>query len=738
MAGPIAQPELKPGSELKLKLVDSVDLTKEKPDHEFYSCSGRSQVVKAAGATYRTTLSLWDMNRLGLPRRDWLGCKLQMRDPKKDHIVEVVYADLDDAILGVNVLEPVAQTGPDAQKALTRVATGVITGGVFKADGKLKTLKTEYIPTGTSPWCAVTCINLYEPPVGVAKINLYEVSDGLPRVSQPSRLHDRLIGVHTESGDVGIGTFGYNELAGEFVGGFRVPRERFYAEHYRAIANMIRFLRFRGENVYNFGVYRYRAACFPSKHVGPGSASRDLDFPGLMAKMFEYNDLKLILNVAPCNPLPLARLYRHSTHDLNSGASVALQVSRDGKMDAGHFGYQPSNPFVPEVQAEYQKLAEELAERYGRYKSLAGISWLQGGAGLGEPCVFQWGYKVAKDDAKGFEKLFFNYTYDDVTMAQFEKSAGVKLPGEKGDPKRFRQRYDWIMQNARDKWVEFRCQETAKLHKRFGEAFCKRAPAAKYFLFDYFGMALYNQLPTTPLETVRLSCSDPRNYKDVPGLVYCPYVPTLDGSQVKEHAHGLMPKEWVPQIVSFARDAEFFEACDTGLECGRYLHRQFFETYTIADSERPWILTHCKHLAGRPHYLAHNTYPQPNGENWFADFALLLAHATPSFISYMWCDGSMPSGHFEEMQQFTAAYRRLPLGIYKTVKKENGVFIRRADNAFYIVETDGKSGQVVLEAELVPGNYRDAVTGQALKKARDGRYQVALTPYAFRVFLRQG
>lgn len=80
---------------------------------------------------------------------------------------------------------------------------------------------------------------------------------------------------------------------------------------------------------------------------GSGLVSRKLDFPALMDKLFEYNNLKLILNVAPCNPLPLARLYRHSTYDLINGAPVALQVSKDGKMDAGHFGYQPSNPFNP-------------------------------------------------------------------------------------------------------------------------------------------------------------------------------------------------------------------------------------------------------------------------------------------------------------------------------------------------------------------------------------------------------
>jgi len=133
---------------------------------------------------------------------------------------------------------------------LTRVSTGVISGGVFGHDGKLKSTRTEYIPTGRSTWCAVTCINLYITPGGVAAIKLYEVPGGLPQL--PELPHDRLLSVHTESGDVGIGTFAHNRLAGEFT--WNAPPESYYGELYRGVANMIRFLRFRGENSYNFGV----------------------------------------------------------------------------------------------------------------------------------------------------------------------------------------------------------------------------------------------------------------------------------------------------------------------------------------------------------------------------------------------------------------------------------------------------------------------------------------------------
>jgi len=728
VVGPIAQPVRKPDEPLKLKLVDSVDLTLDKPGHDFYSGSNKSQVVTVNGAKYRRLLSYFEMRSLGVDRRDFVGVKMKMRDKTKDHVVEVVYADLDDSIIGINILEPIAQDGKESRYCLTRATAGAITGGYFKHDGKLKSTKTEYIPTGRVDWVAVTCQNHYITTAGVAKINLYEVAGGFPRL--PSLSHDRLIGVHTESGNVGLGTFAHNMIAGEF--NWRVPPEKYYSEHYRAIENLIRFLRFRGENVYNFGVYRYRQAQFPSKIIGSGLPSRRLDLPGLTAKMFAYNDLKILMNVAACQPVNIARHYRNSTWDAIQGAHVARQVSKDGKMDAGHFGYQPGNPFHPAIQDEYRKYAVELAERYGKLKSFAGISWLNGAMGLGEPCVFQWGYGLKKDNKKGFDNLFFKYSYDDGTMEQFEKFARVKLPGKVGDPKRFAERYKWIMANAKEKWIDFRCRAMSDLHKSYKKTFTDIVPNAKYYLFDYFGVAFYNEvMHMDGLEMVRKLCSDPRYYANLPGMVYCPYVPTLDGSQYKKYAHGLAEREVAMATAKFARREKFYTAADTGIECGRYLHRQFFETHTVADSTRPWIFERGKRER-KQNYICHNNYPQPTGRNWFADFATMLAYATPNFISWMWCDGSYPSGHYKEMREFTFAWRQLPLGVYKTIKSKNGVFVRSCPKAFYIVEIDGNAGEINLPAALT-GRFKDIVTGVEVGPGE----KVSVRPYEFRVFVKK-
>lgn len=46
------------------------------------------------------------------------------------------------------------------------------------------------------------------------------------------------------------------------------------------------------------------------------------------------------------------------------------------------------------------------------------------------------------------------------------------------------------MKNLKEKWIEFRCYHMSEVHKELKDAFIKKAPDKKYFLFDYYGVAL--------------------------------------------------------------------------------------------------------------------------------------------------------------------------------------------------------------------------------------------------------
>ena len=178
-------------------------------------------------------------------------------------------------------------------------------------------------------------------------------------------------------------------------------------------------------------------------------------------------------------------------------------VNQDGRRDPpGRAGFPSSNPFHPAVREAYARLAAELGERYGRYPAVAGISWLTGQSWW-EPCVTipPVDEKLTTEEA---DRIILGATCDDETMRQFEKWAGVKLPGQPPEPDRFQKRHAWIMQNARDKFLDFRCWAMAQTHLAFQKAFAEKAPGKDYLAIDfYYDVFQKKKQWPSPLDAVR-------------------------------------------------------------------------------------------------------------------------------------------------------------------------------------------------------------------------------------------
>lgn len=49
--------------------------------------------------------------------------------------------------------------------------------------------------------------------------------------------------------------------------------------------------------------------------------------------------------------------------------------------------------------------------------------------------------------------------YDDATIHLFEQETGITIPSEQGDRQRFNKRYQWLMQNFKEEWINWRCQK---------------------------------------------------------------------------------------------------------------------------------------------------------------------------------------------------------------------------------------------------------------------------------------
>ncbi|MFA6291611.1 MAG: hypothetical protein WC637_07505, partial [Victivallales bacterium] len=132
----------------------------------------------------------------------------------------------------------------------------------------------------------------------------------------------------------------------------------------------------------------------------------------------------------------------------------------------------------------YSRLAAEIGERYGKYPAVAGISWMTG------QCWWSPTLAMPVDDrmnAAQAEEALLGLTSDDETFRQFEKWSGIKVPitSAANSPVRFKERHEWVMKNAKDKFIAFRDWAMSQTHLAFQKAFAAKAPGKDYIAIDF-------------------------------------------------------------------------------------------------------------------------------------------------------------------------------------------------------------------------------------------------------------
>jgi hypothetical protein len=743
IAGEIPQSKAPASATPKLKKVDEVDFTKDNPGHNFFSFSGKSQVVRGPHGSYRRTLTYQEcraeLERQGLPSfsaNDWFGVRFRTT-PGKIYVVEVEYPDLEFMSASAYLVEPKDNPADGQCRPVGRTTSGAFTGSFLPHDGRLKVM--QMVQFASAPWMAACWQNAHfdRPSLGqvldpacAKRMTLYEVEGDLPALDAPST-SDRQIGVYCESGGLALSTFGPEKFRGENGNWLDRPdRSTYYRHAYPTVANLIRYMRYRGDTTLFYGIYRYRPAMFPSRTFPPASSEYDVDLPALIARMFEKNGLKVVFNVMANNPLPTSRLHEFTHYDIVQGADDVGSVNQDGRRDPpGRAGFPSSNPFHPAVRAAYARLAAELGERYGRYPAVSGISWLTGQSWW-EPCVTipPVDEKLTTEEA---DRVILGATCDDETMRQFERWAGVKLPGRPPEPDRFQKRHAWILENARERFLDFRCWAMAQTHLAFQKAFAEKAPGKDYLAVDFYYDIFHKkkQWPS-PLDAVQRIGFGPVYCKGVPGFVYSAYMPEANGCTYWEHSNA----SWdiVRRIRSFITDDRLARALDSEGRTARFLHRQFYEQsiFLPKDPKRKWM------FSPGVDSLGCISYPQQAGRGYLADFAYMLARGTPNYVSYCWCDSTIPLGHEPMHREIAAVYRSLPAGHYREADRKSGVFARVLDGAnpaFYVVNTTGGIAEVELHTGC-SGTFSDPVGGQTVN-ITGGRQPFRLQPYECKLFL---
>ena len=664
VVGPIAQTEIdgKNYAEgLDLRLVDQIDCTDPADPHPFISRDRLgavvpSRIVDAPFGRYRTCGDGYG----------YLAWKIEVKDPTRAHLMEIDYPDDATRIINVSIGANTEIHGdiPNdvGERLWNKVGSGVYTGFEHPVSNSMKTLRLVYWPG--EPVGGVTIASDNPGPAAVAKIRLYEIANDLPALRRPFPAQ-RFTGRHTERLSVLASAFYSGEDGAAFSEHLRLRSFRgFYKDWYQTNANLIRYMRFTGENLVVPGVHMYAGNYPPAEYPSPSAAyaggnAATADPLELMARMLASNGLSLYLGVEYGSPPELYSAgFLVSDEEVAAGARTVRFVDRNGHQAPASF-CTSLNIFAPEVESGLHRMIGELCELYKDTPGILGMHLQEGESLL--PSL--WADQTALRGVEGM-------AVDDLTIGQFERDTGVTVPADRIGVQRFAQRDDWLNQHAHQQWIDWRCQRIHGINAAMMARLRSANPKWKLSI-AMLPRAVQGGPQHSFLEALKVQGFDPTLYSD-PGM---------------ELQFGTNP-QWVRRQVDdtglwqlgrqMNRDPEILAAFTTnGHVAQRQVGGGFYEPELRAPSAG-WYWDKQMQIP----------YPLPVERNILDGYNATLLDALPQTLFQHWLDVNGLFGNEQIMRGFNRAFTSLPVGGYRTLSGSGfsgNLIVRAADSGLYVI-----------------------------------------------------
>ncbi len=568
-------------------------------------------------------------------------------------------------------------------------------------------------------------------PAAAARITVSEILNDLPALKVRDA-GDHLIGYHSERGPQSMSAAYHAAPLGAMftmrLAGIDYPE--FYRDWYVTAQNMIKRMRFAGQNMYLMGHFMYNGVLYPSKHYifSPneyGGADAMRDHAGLILRMFERNELKLISNIEYTSTREFHK--PPSEDEIRAGAPTYLSVSRLGKVQAkGWLTWV--NFYHPAVQASLLTIADELIALYGEYPAWNGISLLLS-RWFGGPLQFCW--YGAKDDP-------LDWGYEDYTVDLFQRETGLILPVDARDPDRFAKRYNWLMANAREQWINWRCAQYTALYRKIRDRLTQARPDLKLYLLCFEPTFSYSYRPTKQALDLEGKYDEPDAVKQVlkrfgfdlqelraePGMAVS-YSYAASGSGLT-----YADPRWDYEAV--AHDAGWQSLFANDARGGAYIQSGMFHAgYTFPKGA--WLFENSVRRQG---------YPMGRFVN--DTFLNVMVRSHPTWMPHTWMDVVDSGGRLHEMRQFARAYRSLPNGHYRRLTGnglDHNIWIAAASHADGVFAYAANTHW--WELEEVELAFTDGVEVYDLIRDRPaplehGRWRFQLGPYEAQTFRVRG
>ena len=601
----------------KLRLVDEIDCTASLGPERFAS-TGKSSVVSSPLGAYREA---------GLDRYDRMAFRFRVERPGVWHVIVVTYPD--DKPRSCDIIA----NSPKYYANVYDVATGYLCGVENRIGGRMIDFPIWFTPREEDN--AIVFMTLERGrPAAAAKVAVYEVEGGLPpaavRVPPDG---GRQIGNYWEDPTICLQHGGLD---------FSPP------EVYKSFCRLSDYLRFSGQNLVCYPIAWYIGTMYPSARegfrMGVGFDRHCIDWVEYALRLCERRGLKFLPEMYFAGTMALEDRWKGQSEEaIWAGEETPKLITWDGTQSKGFYFNPPYyNPIHPIVRQALQEYVEEAVDRYAKYPALEGISLIVGQGN----CVFFGSIQSG---------------YDDFTVGLFEKETGIHVPADKTGAARFSQRFRWLMANARERWIEWRCEKIRDLHKDLADRIRRRRPDLKLYL-TFYHVDGHNWNPMYNLDAwrpggrsteqiYREGGFDMRLYRNLSGIVLRRVMYPIDYRFFTTYYGGGGPNSH--EIL--ARDIELLSEGigpfkNSALPATAF-HCRYFESSIGADAPIPGYWWQC-----HPWRVSQ---PTASGRNFLEFYAHAVAELDSVSLAYGgYTVTSM--GHEDELRDFARYFRALP------------------------------------------------------------------------------
>lgn len=405
------------GGTLAKTLVAELDCVATAPP---YAGAGGSRVVEGRPGQYREGGSA-GFFKAQHHQQDcsWFAYPLTVPEAGLPYLLETDHPDDAFRTFTISIREAVAGAGAYP------VTGGLDTGGSFVLSQGLRSHALLFWPRSTDLRVVFITAHDGRPGAAVAKIRLYRVEGGIPLPDLP------LSGGRTFAN--------WYEEGSNFLAMYGAKDDRLLgAERWaRSVAS-------QGGNLLMPTVAVYQMAMYPSDYNTAFSSQATFDTVRVLAMTCEKYGLGLIGEFHP-EARELDRLGDPAATGRPRSNRMLDKTGRPGGDGGPRF-----HPLDPVNQQWYVGMVGEFADRYQDSPAFRGVSLR----------LMGW----ANPALNNFHSL--DWGYDDLTVGLFERETGLATGVAADDPQRFQARHAWLMGQARERWIAWRCAKIADLYTR--------------------------------------------------------------------------------------------------------------------------------------------------------------------------------------------------------------------------------------------------------------------------------